>query len=161
MLIWAAGIILVILLARFIGSGSGDSLETATASLKLSDTSSSAEIIDSDNDVKDVNANTPLDPLDLIEIKNGTGQVLFLDNSRNSLNLNTGTKIRYIGQGTDGKIQFRLENKDLWIQSDTASMNIDLIGVNLLPSSTTVMNVSKNELFTTITVLQGSVSIVV
>lgn len=97
-LIWAAGIILVILLARFIGSGSGASLETATVSLKLSDTTSAAEIIDSENDAKEVNANTPLSPLDLIEIKNGTGQVLFLDNARNSLNLNNGTKIRYTGQ---------------------------------------------------------------
>lgn len=67
--------------------------------------------------------------------------------------MNVGTKLRYLGEES-GKSNFRLENKDLWIQSDTASMSFDLVGVNLTPSSTTVMNVSKNELFTTITVLQ-------
>ncbi len=38
-------------------------------------------------------------------------------------------------------------------------VTFDLVGLTLTPSSTTVMNISKNELFTTITVLQGSASL--
>lgn len=158
--VWAIGLIMLILLVRFISGGSDASLDTAAVSLKLTDTNSSAQIIDTDNSQKDVNANTPLAPLDQIEIKNGTAQILFLSNTKNSLNLNTGTKLRYLGQGTDGKTQLRLENKDLWIQADTGDMTIDLIGVTISPTSTTVMNVSKNDLFTTITVLQGSANII-
>lgn len=157
--VWAIGLIMLILLVRFISGGSDASLDTAAVSLKLTDTNSSAQIIDTDNSQKDVNANTPLVALDQIEIKNGTAQVLFLSNAKNSLNLNTGTKLRYLGQGTDGKTQLRLENKDLWIQADTGDMTIDLIGLTISPTSTTVMNVSKNDLFTTITVLQGSANI--
>ena len=118
---------MLILLVRFISGGGSESLDTAPLSLRLTDTNSTAQIIDTDNSQKDVNANTPLAALDQIEIKNGTGQVLFLSNPKNVLNLNTGTKLRYLGQGTDGKTQLRLENKDLWIQSDTADMTIDLI----------------------------------
>lgn len=83
----------------------------------------------------------------------------FLNNDRNSLNLNTGTKIRYLGQGTDGKTQFRLENKDLWVQADTGDFSVDLLGVVVLPSSGSVLNIAKNELFTTITVLQGTINV--
>lgn len=82
-----------------------------------------------------------------------------MDNDKNYLNLNTGTKIRYLGQGTDNKTQFRLENKDLWIQADTGDFTVDLLGVIVLPSSGSVLNVAKNELFTTITVLQGTVTV--
>lgn len=159
-LLWLAALILIILIGKFVGGGSsGASLETAAASLRLPDSTSSAQIIDADNQQKDVNANTPLATLDFIEIKNGTGQVSLLSNAKNTLNLNTGTKLRYLGQTTDGKSQFRLENKDLWVQSDTSEMTFDLVWVTLTPSSTTVLNVSKNELFTTITVLQWSATV--
>lgn len=157
-LIGLAIVIFVVLIGKFI-SGQGPSLEDAAVSLRLSDASSSAEITSGDNDAKNVNANTPLAALDLVEVRNGTGQVAFLANQKNILNMNTGTKLRYLGEGNDGKSSFRLENKDLWVQSDTAGMTFDLIGLSLTPSSTTVMNISKNELFTTITVLQGSASL--
>lgn len=156
-LIGLAAVIFVVLIAKFIG-GQVPSLEDAAVSLRLTDTSSSAQIISGDNDEKSVNANTPLVALDLVEVRNGTGQIAFLSNTKNILNMNVGTKLRYLGE-EGGKSNFRLENKDLWIQSDTTGMSFDLVGVNLTPSSTTVMNVSKNELFTTITVLQGSASL--
>lgn len=155
-LIGLAAVIFVILIAKFISGG--PSLEDAAVSLRLTDASSSAQIVSGDNDEKSVNANTPLVALDLIEIRNGTGQIAFLSNAKNILNINVGTKLRYLGED-GGKSNFRLENKDLWIQSDTTGMAFDLVGVNLTPSSTTVMNISKNELFTTITVLQGSASL--
>lgn len=151
-LIGLAAVIFVVLIAKFIG-GQGPSLEDATVSLRLTDSTSSAQITSGENDAKNVNANTPLVPLDLVEIRNGSGQIAFLSNTKNILNMNVGTKLRYLGED-GGKSNFRLENKDLWIQSDTAGMTFDLIGINLTPSSTTVMNISKNELFTTITVLQ-------
>lgn len=156
-LIGWAGIIFVILIIKFMG-GSGPSLEEATVSLRLTDSTSSAQIISENNKQKDVNANTPLVSHDLVEMKNGTGKIAFLANEKNVLSLNTGTKIRYLDDQW-GKSNFRLENKDVWIQSDTAVVTLDLIGLTLTPSSTTVMNVSKNELFTTITVLQWSASL--
>lgn len=152
-LIGLAILIFVVLIAKFVG-GQGPSIEDAAVSLRLTDASSSAQIIASDNDEKSVNTNTPLAPLDYIEIRNGTGQIAFLSNPKNILNMNVRTKLRYLGEGNDGKSSFRLENKDLWVQSDTASMALDLNGITLTPSSTTVMNISKTELFTTITVLQ-------
>jgi hypothetical protein len=152
-LIGLAIVIFVVLIGKFISS-SGPSLEDAAISLRLSDASSNAQIVSGDNDEKNVNANTPLTTLDLVEIRNGTGQIAFLSNQKNILNMNTGTKLRYLGEGGDGKSSFRLENKDLWIQADTGSMTFDLVGLTLTPSSTTTMNISKNELFTTITVLQ-------
>lgn len=157
-LIGLAVVIFVVLIGRFISS-SGTSLEDAAISLRLSDASSNAQIVSGDNDEKNVNANTPLSALDFVEIRNGTGQIAFLSNQKNVLGMNTGTKLRYLGEGGDGKSSFRLENKDLWIQADTGAMTFDLVGLNLTPSSTTVMNISKNELFTTITVLQWSASI--
>jgi len=156
-LIGLAAVIFIVLIIKFIG-GKGPSLENATVTLRLTDATSSAELSSEKKDIKSVNANTPLSPLDLIEIKNGTGQIAFLSNPKNILSLNIGTKLRYLGE-ENGKSSFRLENKDLWIQSDTANTTFDLIGVTLTPSSTTVMNISKNELFTTITVLQGSASL--
>lgn len=156
-LIGLAVVIFVVLIGKFI-SGQGPSLEDAAVSLRLTDASSNAQITSGDNDPKNVNANTPLSALDLVEIRNGTGQIAFLSNQKNILNMNIGTKLRYLGE-TDGKSSFRLENKDLWVQSDTAGVTFDLIGLSLIPSSTTVMNISKNELFTTITVLQGSASL--
>lgn len=152
-LIGLAVVIFVVLIGKFVSS-SGPSLEDAAVSLRLSDASSSAQIISGDNDEKTVNANTPLSALDLVEIRNGTGQIAFLANQKSVLSVNTGTKLRYLGEESSGKSSFRLENKDLWIQSDTSDMIFDLVGLTLTPSSTTVLNISKNELFTTITVLQ-------
>ena len=157
-LIALAAIIFVVLIIKFMTSR-GPSLEDAPVSLRLSDTTSNAEITSGNNDPKSVTANTPLTKMDLIEMRSGTGQVAFLTNEKNVLNMNTGTKLRYLEEGTDGKSNFRLENKDMWINADTGSMVFDLVGLTLTPSSTTVMNISKNELFTTITVLQGSASL--
>lgn len=157
-LIALAAVIFVILIIKFMTSG-GPSLADASVTLRLSDTTSTAQITSGENDPKSVNANTPLASLDLVEIRNGTGQVAFLSNQKNVLNMNTGTKLRYLGEGSDGKSSFRLENKDLWVNADTGSMSFDLVGITLTPSSTTVMNISKNELFTTITVLQGSATL--
>lgn len=153
-LLGLGALIFIVLIIKFMSGGSSESLETAAASLRLPDTTSSAQITTGENKQKDVNANTPLSTLDFIEVKNGTAQVALLSNAKNTINLNTGTKLRYLGQTPDNKSQFRVENKDIWVQSDTADMVFDLIGVTLIPASTTVMNVSKNELFTTITVLQ-------
>ena len=156
-LVGLAAVIFVVLIIKFMSS-SGPSLEEASVSLRLSDATSSAEITSGENDPKTVNANTPLSDLDLIEVRNGTGQIAFLSNQKSVLNMNTGSKLRYLGD-SEGKSNFRLENKDLWVQADTSMMSFDLVGVTLTPSSTTVMNISKNELFTTITVLQGSASL--
>jgi len=158
-LLGLGALIFVVLIIKFMSSRGGESVETASASLHLADTTSSAQITTGENKQKDVNANTPLSTLDFIEVKNGTAQVALLTNPKNTINLNTGSKLRYLGQTADNKSQFRVENKDIWVQSDTADMTFDLIGVTLIPSSTTVMNVSKNELFTTITVLQGSATV--
>lgn len=134
-------------------------LATAPVSLRMTDETSSALLINESNKEKTIQANTPLANLDLIEIKGGTAKIAFLNNDKNSLNLNTGTKIRYLGKGTDNKTQFRLENKDLWIQADTGDFSLDLLGVVVLPSSGSVLNIAKNELFTTITVLQGTITV--
>lgn len=157
-LIALGAVIFVILIIKFMTSG-GPSLEDSPVSLRLSDTTSNAEITSGNNDPKSVTVNTPLTKMDLIEMRNGTGQVAFLTNEKNALNMNTGTKLRYLEEGSDGKSSFRLENKDLWVNADTGSMTFDLVWLTLIPSSTTVMNISKNELFTTISVLQGSASI--
>lgn len=158
-LLGLGALIFVVLIVKFMSAQSSQTVENAAVSLRLPDTNSSAQITTGENSQKDVNANTPLSTLDFVEVKNGTAQVVLLSNSKNTINLNTGTKLRYLGQSNDNKSQFRLENKDIWVQSDTADMTFDLIGVNLTPSSTTVMNISKNELFTTITVLQGSATV--
>lgn len=157
-LIALAAIIFVILIIKFMTSR-GPSLEDASVTLRLSDATSNAQITSGENDPKSVTANTPLTNMDLVEIRNGTGQIAFLTNQKNVLNMNTGTKLRYLEEGSDGKSNFRLENKDLWVNADTGSMTFDLVWLTLTPSSTTVMNISKNELFTTITVLQGSASL--
>lgn len=156
-LIALAAVIFVALIIKFMSSG-GPSLEDASVTLRLTDTTSSAEITGDGNDPKSVNANTPLMSLDLVEIRNGTGQIGFLANEKSLLNINTGSKLRYLGE-VEGKSNFRLENKDLWVQADTGMVSFDLVGVTLTPSSNSVMNISKNELFTTITVLQGSASV--
>jgi hypothetical protein len=153
-----AVVIFVVLIVKFI-MGQGPSLDEAAVSLRLTDATSTATITASDNDSKDVSANTPLASMDLVEVRNGTGQIAFLSNQKNTLNMNTATKLRYLGETPEGKSQFRLENKDLWVQSDTATVTLDLVGVALTPSSMTVMNISKNELFTTITVFQGSATL--
>lgn len=158
-LLGLGALIFVVLIVKFMSAQSSESVENAAVSLRLPDTTSSAQITTGENSQKDVNTNTPLSTLDFVEVKNGTAQVVLLSNAKNTINLNTGTKLRYLGQTNDNKSQFRLENKDIWVQSDTADMTFDLIGVNLTPSSTTVMNISKNELFTTITVLQGSATV--
>ncbi len=125
----------------------------------MTDATSSALLTTQDKKEKAIQANTPLADQDLIEVKNGTAKLAFLNNDKNSLNLNTGTKIRYLGLGTDNKTQFRLENKDLWVHADTGDISLDLLGVVVLPSSGSVLDVAKNELFTTITVLQGTVTV--
>lgn len=151
--------IFIVLIVRFVSGGWEPSLDEAPNSLRLTGTQSNAAIINGSGDEKSVSGNTALSALDLIEVRSGTGQVAFLGNEKNLLNLNTGTKLRFTGVEQDGKSGFRLENKDLWIQADTAAMNIDLVGTIISPASLTVANVSKNELFTTITVLQGSVTL--
>ncbi len=153
------GIIFVILIARFIGKEDVQDIQTAPISLRLTEATSNAQITTGDNDQKNVNSNTPLTALDLVEIRNGTGQIVFLSNAKNTLNLNNGTKIRYVGQNAGSKTEFRVESKDIWITADTADMTFDLIGTNLVPASNSIINVSKNELFTTITVFQGSATI--
>jgi len=158
-LIVIIALLFVVLIWRFVSGGSAPDLATAPVSLRMTDTTSSAMITTQDKKEKTVQANTPLSDLDLVEVKNGTAKLAFLNNDRNSLNLNTGTKIRYLGLGTDNKTQFRLENKDLWIQADTGDISLDLLGVLVLPSSGSTLNIAKNELFTTITVLQGTVTI--
>ena len=157
-LVWWAFVVLLIIIVRFIMSGSVVTAETAPATLKLTDGRSNAQIVDSHDDQKSVNSNTPLAPLDLVDIKNGTAQIVFLSSPGNLLNLNNGTKVRFLGS-SNNKMQVRLENKDLWVQSDTADLEIDLLGLTLSPSATSVVNISKNELFTTITVLQWSAKI--
>lgn len=125
-LIALAAIIFVILIIKFMTSR-GPSLEDASVTLRLSDTTSNAQITSGENDPKSVTANTPLTSMDLVEIRNGTGQVAFLTNQKNVLNMNTGTKLRYLEEGSDGKSNFRLENKDLWVNADTGSMTFDLV----------------------------------
>ena len=158
-LIVIIALLFVVLIWRFVSGGSAPDLATAPVSLRMTDATSSAIITTQDKKEKTVQANTPLADLDLVEVKSGTAKLAFLNNDRNSLNLNTGTKIRYLGIGTDNKTQFRLENKDLWIQADTGDLSLDLLGVLVLPSSGSILNIAKNDLFTTITVLQGTVTV--
>ncbi len=158
-LIGVIAFLFIILIWRFVSGWSAPDLATAPVSLRMTDETSSASLVNESKKEKTIQANTPLANLDLIEIKGGTAKIAFLNNDKNSLNLNTGTKIRYLGQGTDNKTQFRLENKDLWIQADTGDFSIDLLWVMVLPSSGSVLNIAKNELFTTITVLQGTITV--
>ncbi|MFA6080288.1 MAG: hypothetical protein WC753_02275 [Candidatus Gracilibacteria bacterium] len=158
-LIVIIALLFVILIWRFVSGGSAPDLATAPVSLRMTDATSSVLLTGQDKKEKTVQANTPLADLDLIEVKNGTAKLAFLNNDKNSLNLNMGTKIRYLGLGTDNKTQFRLENKDLWVQADTGDISLDLLGVVVLPASGSVLNIAKNELFTTITVLQGTATI--
>ena len=102
------------------------SLADAPVSLRLSDTTSSAQITSDGEEPKTVDANTPLTDLDLLEMRSGTGLVAFLANAKNTLKLNTGSKLRYLGEA-EGKSSFRLENKDLWVEADTGSMSFDLV----------------------------------
>jgi len=153
-LIGVIALLFIILIWRFVSGGGTPDLATAPVSLRMTDETSSALLISESKKEKTIQVNTPLADLDLIEIKGGTAKIAFLNNDKNSLNLNTGTKMRYLGQGTDGKTQFRLENKDLWVQADTGDFSIDLLGVLVLPSSGSIFNIAKNELFTTLTVLQ-------
>lgn len=76
-LIGLAALIFVVLIIKFMSS-SGPSLEEAAVSLRLNDATSSAEITSGENDPKTVNANTPLISSDLVEIRNGSGQIAFL-----------------------------------------------------------------------------------
>lgn len=158
-LIGIIALLFVVLIWRFVSGGSTPDLASAPVSLRMTDQTSSALLINDNKKEKTIQVNTPLATLDLIEIKNGTAMIAFLNNDKNSLKMNTGTKLRYLGQGTDGKTQFRLENKDLWVQADTGDFSIDLLGVLVYPTSGSVLNIAKNELFTTITVLQGTVTI--
>lgn len=158
-LIGVIALLFIILIWRFVSGGSTPDLATAPVSLRMTDETSSALLIQESQKEKTIQVNTPLASGDLVEIKGGTAKMAFLNNDRNSLNLNTGTKIRYLGQGTDGKTQFRLENKDLWVQADTGDFSVDLLGVVVMPSSGSVLNIAKNELFTTITVLQGTINV--
>lgn|GEM_PF-558058 len=158
-LIGVIALLFVILIWRFVSGESAPDLATAPVSLRMTDESSSVLLISESKKEKTIQANTPLANLDLIEIRGGTAKIAFLNNDKNSLKLNTGTKIRYLGQGTDNKTQFRLENKDIWAQADTGDFSLDLLGVVVLPSSGSVFNIAKNELFTTISVLQGTVTV--
>jgi len=158
-LIGIIALLFIVLIWRFVSGGSSPDLATAPVSLRMTDATSSALVMSESKKEKTVQANTPLANLDLIEIKNGTAKIAFLNNDKNFLNLNTGTKLRYLGQGTDNKTQFRLENKDLWVQADTGDFSLDLLSVIVLPSSGSILNVAKNELFTTITVLQGTITV--
>jgi hypothetical protein len=158
-LIGVIALLFIILIWRFVSGWSAPDLATAPVSLRMTDETSSALLIQESQKEKTIQVNTPLASGDLVEIKGGTAKMAFLNNDRNSLSLNTGTKIRYLGQGTDGKTQFRLENKDLWVQADTGDFSVDLLGVVVMPSSGSVLNIAKNELFTTITVLQGTINI--
>lgn len=124
-LISLAAIIFVVLIIKFM-TGSGVSLADAPVSLRLSDTTSSAQITSDGEEPKTVDANTPLTDLDLLEMRSGTGLVAFLANAKNTLKLNTGSKLRYLGEA-EGKSSFRLENKDLWVEADTGSMSFDLV----------------------------------
>ena len=89
-------LLFIILIWRFVSGGSAPDLTTAPVSLRMTDTTSSALIITQDKKEKTVQANTPLADFDLVEIKNGTAKLAFLNNDKNSLNLNTGTKIQYL-----------------------------------------------------------------
>lgn len=137
-LIGIIAFLFLILIWRFMSSGSTPDLATAPISLRMTDETSSALLTSEDKEEKTIQVNTPLASGDLIEIKNGTAKIAFLNNEKNSLNLNTGTKLRYLGQGTDNKTQLRLENKDLWMQADTGDFSIDLLGVIVMPSSGSV-----------------------
>lgn len=158
-LIGVIAFLFLILIWRFMSGNSGPDLATAPVSLRMTDETSAALLVNESEKEKTIQVNTPLADGDLIEVKNGTAKIAFLNNEKNSLNLNTGTKLRYMGQGTDNKTQFRLENKDLWVQADTGDFSLDLLGVGVMPSSGSVSNISKNELFTTISVLQGTITV--
>jgi hypothetical protein len=64
----------------------------------MTDETSTALLVTDNKKEVTLQANTALTDLDLIEIKSGTAKIAFLNNNNNSLNLNTGTKIRYLGQ---------------------------------------------------------------
>lgn len=93
----------------------------------------------------------------MIVVEEGTATVSFAS-SGTSLHLNVGTKLRYVGQESGVNV-VRLENKEIWSRVDSADVIYDLINYRILPSRNTVFNVSKNNLFTTITVLDGMVTI--
>lgn len=90
------GLLFVMLMWRFVGGSDTPDLATAPVSLRMADTTSSALLISESKKEKTVQVNTPLADLDLVEVKNGTAKIAFLNNEKNSLNLNTGTKIKYL-----------------------------------------------------------------
>jgi hypothetical protein len=95
-LIGIIALLFIILIWRFVSGGSTPDLATAPVSLRMTDETSAALLISEDKEEKTLQTNTPLADLDLIEIKNGTAKIAFLNNVQNTLNLNTGTKIRYL-----------------------------------------------------------------
>lgn len=93
----------------------------------------------------------------LVQIDEGTGSFT-LANSQTSAHLNTATKLRYIGQEGVSHV-VRLENKEMWVKISEPDLKIDLVNYQILPSGDSVFDISKNNLFTTVTVLSGMVTV--
>ena len=93
----------------------------------------------------------------MVVVDDGTASVTFAL-SDTSLHLENGTRLRYVGQENGANV-VRLENKQIWARVAGSDVIFDLIKFRILPSANTVVNVSKNNLFTTVTVLDGMVTI--
>lgn len=93
----------------------------------------------------------------LVQVDEGTGSFT-LANSQTNIHLGTATKLRYLGQEGVNHV-VRLENKEIWTKVAEPDIKIDLVNYQVLPSSDSVFDISKNNLFTTITVLSGMVTV--
>ncbi len=68
-LIGVIALLFIVLIWRFVSGGSEPDLSTAPVSLRMTDETSSALLINENKKEKTIQANTPLADLDLIEVK--------------------------------------------------------------------------------------------
>lgn len=93
----------------------------------------------------------------MVVVETGTASVTFAA-SDTGLHLNTDTRLRYVGQENGANV-VRLENKEIWSKVAGSDVIFDLINYQVFPGNNTVVNISKNNLFTTISVLDGIVTV--
>lgn len=155
-LIAGIALIFVLLIFKFLGGNDDE----ADVSIKFSNEMSNAQLSTGTKEGKNINVPTALSPKDTITQKNGTSQITFLANPKNTINLNEGTILHFLTR-ENNFYTFQLENKDIWVTSDTTSLSFLLDKITLTPTSNSVTNISRNELFTTISVFQGSVSLAI
>lgn len=154
---WIA-LIFILLIFKFLwGPGNPDEAEVH---LKFTDELSNAQIAIWDKEGKNHNQPTWISLNQSITQKNGTSQISLQTNPKNTINLNEWSKIVY-EKKNNGEYTFRLNNKDFWINVDTAILGFVIEDITIKPSANTIVNITKNDLFSTLSVFRGSLTITI